>query len=93
VIAQDGRKGQFDVSPYLQLEAFEPLQDITEFKKIRTYANHYVASKLMLFFDRRLTKHMIFLVDISYNISCLFKRYKLSANTSGLLSIFAFNAD
>ena len=34
VTAQNGRKRQFDVSPYLQLEAFEPLQDITEFKKI-----------------------------------------------------------
>lgn len=35
VVAQDGRTGLFDVRPYLQLEAFKELQDITEFMKIR----------------------------------------------------------
>jgi hypothetical protein len=35
VVAQDGRTGQFDVRPYLQLEAFEELNDISEFMKIK----------------------------------------------------------
>ncbi len=35
VIAKDGRVGQFDVRPYLQFEAFEELNDIGEFMKIR----------------------------------------------------------
>lgn len=35
VLAQDGRQGQFDVRPYLELEAFEELQDISEFMKIK----------------------------------------------------------
>ena len=35
VIANDGRIGQFDLRPYLQYEAFEKLNDITEFMKIR----------------------------------------------------------
>jgi hypothetical protein len=34
VVTQDGRTGQFDVRPYLKLEAFEELQDIGEFMKI-----------------------------------------------------------
>ncbi len=34
IVADDGRVGRFDVSPYLQYEAFEALQDETEFKKI-----------------------------------------------------------
>ena len=35
VVTQDGRTGQFDVRPYLQLEAFEDLNDIEEFMKIK----------------------------------------------------------
>jgi hypothetical protein len=35
VIANDGRVGQFDLRPYLQYEAFEKLNDITEFMKIK----------------------------------------------------------
>jgi hypothetical protein len=34
VVAEDGRVGQFDVSPYLQDEAFEALQNQNEFKKV-----------------------------------------------------------
>jgi len=34
VVAEDGRVGQFDVSPYLQDEAFEALQNPNEFKKV-----------------------------------------------------------
>ena len=35
VIANDGRVGQFDLRPYLQYEAFEELNDIGEFMKIK----------------------------------------------------------
>lgn len=35
ILTQDGRKGLFDVRPYLQLEAFEELQNIHEFMKIK----------------------------------------------------------
>lgn len=35
VVANDGRRGQFDVRPYLQYEAFEALNDVGEFMKIR----------------------------------------------------------
>ncbi len=35
VTASDGRIGQFDLRPYLQYEAFEELNDIAEFMKIR----------------------------------------------------------
>ena len=34
VVADDGRRGRFDVSPYLQYEAFAPLRDQTEFSKV-----------------------------------------------------------
>ncbi|MGB4066569.1 MAG: DUF2442 domain-containing protein [Nitrospira sp.] len=34
IVADDGRVGRFDVSPYLQYEAFEALRDETEFKKL-----------------------------------------------------------
>jgi hypothetical protein len=34
VVADDGRTGQFDISPYLKDEAFEVLRDINEFKKV-----------------------------------------------------------
>lgn len=32
--AEDGRYGEFNVGPYLQYEAFTPLRDLAEFKKI-----------------------------------------------------------
>lgn len=35
VIAHDGRVGQFDLRPYLQYEAFDELNDIAEFMKIK----------------------------------------------------------
>ena len=35
VVANDGRVGQFDIGPYLQYEAFEKLNDISEFMKIK----------------------------------------------------------
>ena len=35
VIANDGRIGKFDLRPYLQYEAFEELNDIGEFMKIK----------------------------------------------------------
>ena len=34
IVADDGRVGQFDVSPYLQYEAFEALRDQKEFVKV-----------------------------------------------------------
>jgi hypothetical protein len=34
IITDDGRKGNFDVSPYLSYEAFEPLKDASEFAKV-----------------------------------------------------------
>ncbi|TKB63530.1 MAG: DUF2442 domain-containing protein [Nitrospira sp.] len=34
IVADDGRVGRFDVSLYLQYEAFEALRDKTEFKKV-----------------------------------------------------------
>lgn len=34
VVADDGRVGAFDVGPYLEFEAFEPLQDTNEFMKV-----------------------------------------------------------
>lgn len=34
IVADDGRVGRFDVSPYLQYAAFEALRDETEFKKV-----------------------------------------------------------
>ena len=35
VVADDGRRGQFDVRPYLHYEAFEALNDVGEFMRIR----------------------------------------------------------
>lgn len=35
VTADDGRIGQFDLRPYLQYEAFEALNNISEFMKIK----------------------------------------------------------
>ncbi|MCX7194270.1 MAG: DUF2442 domain-containing protein [Proteobacteria bacterium] len=34
IIADDGRVGRFDVSPYLEYEAFEALKDHREFIKV-----------------------------------------------------------
>jgi len=34
VVADDGRIGDFDVSPYLEYEAFEDLRDQNEFMKV-----------------------------------------------------------
>jgi len=34
VVSDDGRIGNFDVSPYLDYEAFEPLKDPSEFTKV-----------------------------------------------------------
>jgi len=34
VLADDGRFGRFDVSPYLRYEAFEALRDPSEFMKV-----------------------------------------------------------
>jgi hypothetical protein len=34
IVADDGRVGRFDVSPYLQDEAFEALRDQNEFTKV-----------------------------------------------------------
>ena len=35
VVAEDGKAGFFDVKPYLESEAFAPLKDGDEFKRIR----------------------------------------------------------
>ena len=35
VTTGDGRRGQFDVRPYLVFEAFEPLSQTDEFMKVR----------------------------------------------------------
>lgn len=34
ITAEDGRKGFFDVRPYLEYEAFEDLRDPSEFAKV-----------------------------------------------------------
>lgn len=34
IVADDGRTGRFDVSPYLQYEAFDALRDPGEFAKV-----------------------------------------------------------
>jgi len=34
IVSEDRRIGEFDVSPYLQFEAFKPLQAIAEFMKV-----------------------------------------------------------
>ncbi|MDI3461731.1 MAG: hypothetical protein OJF50_000552 [Nitrospira sp.] len=34
IVADDGRVGRFDVSPYLQYEAFQALRDQNEFVKV-----------------------------------------------------------
>ena len=35
IVAEDGRIGNFDVSHYLEYEAFEALRDYTEFLKVQ----------------------------------------------------------
>lgn len=34
IVADDGRIGNFDVSPYLEYDAFEALRDYSEFLKV-----------------------------------------------------------
>ncbi len=34
IVSDDGRIGRFDVSPYLQYDAFEMLRDPSEFEKV-----------------------------------------------------------
>lgn len=34
IVAENGKSGEFDVSPYIKGEAFEPLRNPEEFKKI-----------------------------------------------------------
>jgi hypothetical protein len=34
IVSEDGRKGDFDVSPYLHFEAFEDLKKTSEFMKV-----------------------------------------------------------
>jgi Protein of unknown function (DUF2442). len=34
IVSDDGRQGDFDVIPYLRLEAFEDLKTISEFMKV-----------------------------------------------------------
>lgn len=34
IAADDGRIGNFDVTPYLQYEAFQELQDANQFKRV-----------------------------------------------------------
>ena len=34
IVSEDGRSGEFDVSPYLKYEAFNGLRDQKEFQKI-----------------------------------------------------------
>lgn len=36
VVSNDGRNGMFNVEPYLEAEAFEPLRDLNEFKSVRS---------------------------------------------------------
>ncbi len=35
IIAEDGRSGVFDVSPYLKLEAFQELKNENNFRKVQ----------------------------------------------------------
>ncbi|MBN1928675.1 MAG: DUF2442 domain-containing protein [Chlorobiaceae bacterium] len=41
IIAEDGRVGLFDVTPYLEFEAFEALRDHAEFLKVR-YGGYFI---------------------------------------------------
>ncbi len=42
IVTDDGRCGDFDVSPYLKYEAFATLQDLREFMKV-TNGGYFVA--------------------------------------------------
>jgi hypothetical protein len=35
IVSEDGRVGLFDVRPYLEFEAFQPLRDMSEFMNIQ----------------------------------------------------------
>jgi hypothetical protein len=41
ILAEDGRRGSFDVKPYLDLPVFEPLRDVAEFARLRS-GGYYV---------------------------------------------------
>jgi hypothetical protein len=41
IIADDGSQGLFDVKPYLNAEAFEPLKDLLEFQSVHN-GNYYI---------------------------------------------------
>lgn len=41
VVANDGRAGTFDITPYLADEAFAPLRDINEFMNV-TNGGHFL---------------------------------------------------
>jgi hypothetical protein len=41
VVAEDGRKGTFDLKPYLGLPVFQPLRNETEFRRVRS-GRYYV---------------------------------------------------
>jgi hypothetical protein len=34
IVTEDGRAGHFDIAPYLEYEAFQPLRDPREFGKV-----------------------------------------------------------
>jgi hypothetical protein len=36
IVAEDGRRGVFDLRPYLEDEAFKPLRDRSEFVRVST---------------------------------------------------------
>lgn len=44
VVSEDGRAGIFDIRPYLDLEAFQPLKNRREFSRIRN-CGYYVEWK------------------------------------------------
>ncbi|SMP73964.1 Protein of unknown function [Desulfonatronum zhilinae] len=41
IVSEDGRVGWFDVRPYLEFEAFQPLRDLDEFMNIQN-GKYYV---------------------------------------------------
>jgi hypothetical protein len=41
ILTEEGKKGIFDVSPYLNFEAFESLKELNEFMKIKN-GNYFV---------------------------------------------------
>jgi hypothetical protein len=44
IVADDGRVGSFDVSPYLEYEAFEDLRDPGEFRNSCNYSTNILLS-------------------------------------------------